>query len=107
MAELRAGAAAGAGGRVAIERVFARIEIKRREFHGAEIMQLVEQAVEVVVRAGAADQRVQLFAFGHLLTQLGGERLHLVGKGFVVVFHFFGSNVAAGGEHMAVLGDFG
>ena len=52
-----------------------------------------------------ADHRIQLCAFGHLLAQLFGEFLHLVGKGFVVVFDRFSADVAAGGEHMAVLGD--
>lgn len=54
-----------------------------------------------------ADQRVQLSTFGHLLAQFFSELLHLVGEGFVIVFHFFRAHVAAGGEHMAVLGDFG
>ena len=54
-----------------------------------------------------ADQLIQLRAPGHLLGQPGGEFLHLVGKGFVVIFDLFGTDVAAGGEYVAMLGDFG
>ena len=42
-----------------------------------------------------------------MFAQFFGEFLHLVGKGFVVVFHRLRAHVATGGEHMAVLGDFG
>jgi len=52
-------------------------------------------------------QQVQLGAFGHLFAELFGELLHLGGKVFIVVFDFFGANVAAGGEDVAVLGDLG
>src|ERR1700758_2954109 len=55
----------------------------------------------------APDQRIQLSALGHLLTQLLGELLHLVGKGVVVVLHFFGAHIAARCQHMAVLCNLG
>ncbi|MNE99688.1 hypothetical protein D3C80_1984060 [compost metagenome] len=41
-----------------------------------------------------------------MFTQQSGEVLHLVGKGLIVVFHCFGPDIAARGQHMAVLGYF-
>ena len=35
-----------------------------------------------------------------------GELLHLVGKGFVVILNRFCADITAGGEHMAMLGNF-
>src|SRR3990167_3254171 len=55
----------------------------------------------------APNQLVQFRALGHLLTQLFSELLHLGGEVLVVVFRLFRADVAAGGEDVAVLGDFG
>ncbi len=52
------------------------------------------------------DQRIQLRALRHLLAKLLGQLLHLVGKGFVVILHLFGTAIAARRQHMAVFGDF-
>src|SRR5699024_9918312 len=49
---------------------------------------------------------VQFGGFGLLLPPAGDEPLHFFVEGFAVVFLFGGADVAAGGEHVAVLADF-
>src|SRR5674476_9660 len=51
------------------------------------------------------DQLIEFCTLCHLFTELFGERLHLVGKGFVIVFHFLSANITSGSKDMTVFGN--
>ncbi len=80
---VRAARRRGEFGRIAIKAVLADVEVERRKLHGAEGVQLGEQAVEGEVVAGLAQALVQLDqAMENPALQLGhlGDRDTLTGR---------------------------
>lgn len=51
------------------------------------------------------DRGVEPCTLGLLFAQLGCEALHLLSEGLAVVLQHLGADIAADGEHMAVLAD--
>jgi len=51
------------------------------------------------------DQPVKFRTLGHLFTQRLGQPLHLLDKGFVVILHRFGTDIAPRGQDMTMFGN--
>ena len=57
------------------------------------------------IPSGCFDGLLQFRGLGELRVQFGDEARHLFLEGFAVVFDFFGADIAAGSEHIAVRRD--